>query len=155
MAGAGLAGLAFAAASDKRLAAWFLVAALVAFGLFRAIGLLVMRAARSVGRPKRPVAAPGARQSLHRPGTATPSVVLSLGLGLTVLVAVSLVDASLSDEVEGRLSEQAPSFFFIDIQTRRGGAVRGAGGGVARHVGLHQRAEPAGAASPGSRRAGG
>ena len=33
--------------------------------------------------------------NLHRPGALTPSVVLSLGLGLAVLVALTLVDANL------------------------------------------------------------
>ena len=41
---------------------------------------------------------------------------LSLGIGLTVLVAVALVEANLSHEVETRMPAEAPAFFFIDIQ---------------------------------------
>jgi putative ABC transport system permease protein len=54
--------------------------------------------------------------NLHRPGAATPAVVLSMGLGLTVLVAIGLVEASLTQEVAERLPQSAPSYFFIDIQ---------------------------------------
>jgi putative ABC transport system permease protein len=54
--------------------------------------------------------------NLHRPGSVTPSVVMSLGLGLSVLVAVALIDGNLSRQVAERLPERAPAFFFIDIQ---------------------------------------
>jgi putative ABC transport system permease protein len=43
-------------------------------------------------------------------------VVLSLGLGLSVLVAVMLVEGNLRTEIETRLAEHAPADFFIDIQ---------------------------------------
>ena len=42
--------------------------------------------------------------------------VLSLGLGLAVLVAISLIQSNLSRQVDERLPEMAPAFFFIDIQ---------------------------------------
>jgi len=43
-------------------------------------------------------------------------VTLSLGLGLGVLVAVSGIQGNLSRQISERLPEQAPAFFFIDIQ---------------------------------------
>src|SRR5215472_12637219 len=54
--------------------------------------------------------------NLHRPGAPTARVVLSLGIGLTVLVAVALVQASLSREIETSIAEGAPADFFLDIQ---------------------------------------
>ncbi len=54
--------------------------------------------------------------SLHRPGAATISVVLSMGLGLTLLVIVVLVDGNLDHQIKEQIPEGAPSFFFIDIQ---------------------------------------
>jgi putative ABC transport system permease protein len=54
--------------------------------------------------------------NLHRPGAPTAQIVLSLGIGLTVLVAVALVEANLSHEVETKVPAEAPAFFFIDIQ---------------------------------------
>ncbi len=112
---ASLAALALASASDKRLAGWFLLAVGLALGAYRAAGLLIMAAARRIGRPRRPWLRL-AVTNLYRPGAPTASVVLSLGMGLTVLVAVALVEGSLSRELGGRIAEGAPSFFFIDIQ---------------------------------------
>jgi len=54
--------------------------------------------------------------NLHRPGSATASLVLSLGLGITVLTAVLEVGANLRREIEHTLPAAAPTFYFIDIQ---------------------------------------
>ncbi len=50
------------------------------------------------------------------PGSETTSVVLSLGLGLTVLAAVGQIDANLRGAIERDLPDRAPSFFMVDIQ---------------------------------------
>ena len=50
-----------------------------------------------------------------RGGEAT-SVVLSLGLGLTVLAAVGQIDGNLRSSFSNDLPEVAPSYFFVDIQ---------------------------------------
>jgi len=44
------------------------------------------------------------------------SVVLSLGLGLSVLAAVGQIDGNLRNAISGQLPEVAPSYFFVDIQ---------------------------------------
>ena len=46
----------------------------------------------------------------------TLSVVLSLGLGLSVLAAVGQIDGNLRNAIAGDLPEVAPSYFFVDIQ---------------------------------------
>jgi putative ABC transport system permease protein len=53
--------------------------------------------------------------NIHRPGALTPSVVLSLGLGLAVLVTITQIDGNLRRQFLAALPERAPSFFFIDI----------------------------------------
>jgi putative ABC transport system permease protein len=111
----GLAGMAVATADDRKVALWFLAGALAAFGLFRVAGAALLRVARRLGRPRRP-ALRLALANLHRPGAPTAHTLLSLGIGLTVLVAVALVEANLSHEVETRVPAEAPAFFFIDIQ---------------------------------------
>ena len=55
--------------------------------------------------------------NIHRPGALTPSVVLSLGLGLTVLVTITQIDRNLQRQFMAQLPEKAPSFFFVDIPT--------------------------------------
>jgi putative ABC transport system permease protein len=44
-------------------------------------------------------------------------VVLSLGLGLTLLVTLALIDGNLRRQISGSLPERAPNFFFVDIQS--------------------------------------
>ena len=53
---------------------------------------------------------------LTRPGAATGGVITALGLGLTLLATVTLLDSSIAKEVNEALPARAPSFFFVDIQ---------------------------------------
>src|SRR5207237_1583314 len=78
-------------------------------------GAAILWVARRLGRPRQPILRL-ALANVHRPGAPTAQIVLSLGIGLTVLVAVALVEANLSHEVETRVPADAPAFFFIDIQ---------------------------------------
>ncbi len=50
------------------------------------------------------------------PREGAASVVLSLGLGLSVLAAVGQIDGNLRSAISGDLPEVAPSYFFVDIQ---------------------------------------
>ena len=54
--------------------------------------------------------------NLTRPGGASASVVVALGLGLTLLAAVTVLDATIAAQVSDSLPAKAPSFFFVDIQ---------------------------------------
>lgn len=110
-----LAALAVATAPERGFALWFVLGATAAFALFLGAARLIMAAARRAGRPRDPELRI-ALANLHRPGAPTPGVVLALGLGLTVLVAVALIQANLSRQVTERIPQQAPAFFFIDIQ---------------------------------------
>lgn len=114
-AGLGLAALLTVTATDRGVALWYVGGAVVSFAAFRLAGAAIIAGARRIGRPRRMVLRL-ALANLHRPGAPTARVVLSLGIGLTVLVAVALVQASLSDEIEGSIAEGAPAYFFLDIQ---------------------------------------
>lgn len=50
------------------------------------------------------------------PGSDSSSVILSLGLGLSVLAAVGQIDSNLRAAIQRDLPEMAPTYFFIDIQ---------------------------------------
>ncbi len=50
------------------------------------------------------------------PGSEATSVVLSLGLGLSVLATIGQIDTNLRSAIQRDLPEVAPSFFFVDIQ---------------------------------------
>jgi len=49
-------------------------------------------------------------------GSEAVSVVLSLGLGLTVLAAIGQIDTNLRNAIDRDLPAVAPSYFFLDIQ---------------------------------------
>ena len=121
--GAGLAVLAVASAPDRWFATWFIGGAALVLLAFRAAGWAVVRAARAVQRlSRRPWLGPRLRMAvsnLCRPGNATADVVLSLGLGLTVLVAVALVEGNLRRSVAASLPEDAPAFFFVGVEADR------------------------------------
>jgi putative ABC transport system permease protein len=114
LAVAALVGLAVVAAYDQRIALIFIGSAAAAFALLRFVATGIMALARRLPRPRR--AAPRlALANLHRPGALTPSLVLSLGLGITLLVTLAVIDANFTRQLTQTLPSQAPSFFFLDI----------------------------------------
>ncbi|WP_395663955.1 ABC transporter permease, partial [Aestuariivirga sp.] len=54
--------------------------------------------------------------NIHRPGSAAASVILALGLGLTLFVTLALTDRSISSELRSGIPEKAPAFFFLDVR---------------------------------------
>ncbi|HXT78787.1 MAG TPA: FtsX-like permease family protein, partial [Acetobacteraceae bacterium] len=113
--------LTIAGAPDRRFAAYFCLAALGTLALFRASGWLMTRLARAVSRAAvRHAVPPWAKlgiASLHRPGSPAPLMLLSIGIGLTTLSAVALIEGNIRGEVLHQLPANAPSFFFVDIQS--------------------------------------
>ncbi len=118
-----LCALAIFTATDRMLAAWFIVGSAGAVLLFLGASWLIMAAARRAGRPRDPELRI-ALANLHRPGAPTPGIVLALGLGLTVLMTIALIQANLSRQVGERIPEAAPAYFFIDIQPHQHDAFR-------------------------------
>ena len=57
-----------------------------------------------------------ALSAITRPGSPVRSMVIAFGLGLSVLVAVSVSEANLNRQIDARVAEDAPAWFFIDIQ---------------------------------------
>ena len=110
-----LGGLAVALAGDNDLALTYVAAVIVAFLVLRLVGTAIMALAARTGAIKSTTLRLAVR-NIHRPGALTPSVVMSLGLGLTLLVALALIDTNLRGQLTGSVVEQAPDFFFVDIQ---------------------------------------
>lgn len=117
MAAAATMGLAAAVlffTADRRLALTYLAACFGGFLFLRGAAALLMAAARRAPR-MRWVELRLAVANLHRPGALTPSIVLSLGLGLTLLVGLALIDANLRRELDQSRPGVTPSFFFLGI----------------------------------------
>lgn len=110
-----LAALAYLTSGDQRLAGWFILGAVICFFVFRLLASAVIRLARQLPRPANPSLRLGLA-NIYRRGSPATSVLFSLGLGLTALVMIALVQANLGDLVDESLPEKAPAFFFLDIQ---------------------------------------
>ncbi|MBE7220307.1 MAG: FtsX-like permease family protein, partial [Caulobacteraceae bacterium] len=116
-----LAAVTVGFAADRRLALIYVGATVAAFLLLRGVAFAVMAGARAL---------PHARQlplrlavaNMHRPGALTPAVVLSLGLGLTLLVTLALIDVNIRGQLDHTDPKKTPSFFFVDIPSRQQGA---------------------------------
>ena len=103
-------------AYDKRVAAVFVASSLVVFALLRGIAAALMALARRLPRTRITMLRL-AIANIYRPGALTPSVVMSLGLGLAVLVTITQIDGNLRRQFLAALPDRAPSFYFIDIPT--------------------------------------
>lgn len=110
-----LIALTLYSAHNMRFAIIFIVAAGLSLGLLKLAGMAVMKLAARAPHVKKN-ALRLAIAALHRPGSTAPAVILSLGLGLSVLVAVSQIDQNLRSQISDELPKEAPAFFFIDIQ---------------------------------------
>jgi putative ABC transport system permease protein len=112
---AALVALTVGTADEPRFAAWFCLAAIGTLALFRVGGGAVMALARVLPTGSRPAVRLGL-SNLYRPGNTTPLMLVSLGLGLSTLAAVALIEGNLEHQVQDQIPQRAPSFFFIDIQ---------------------------------------
>ncbi len=112
---AALFALAVLGAEAKRLAAYYCLAVIGVLGVFVALGFAVTWIGQRLPRPRRPELAL-AIGSIGAPGGLTRSVVLSLGTGLSLLVALALTDRSIVGELEGRVPSQSPNYFVLDVK---------------------------------------
>ncbi|MES2750162.1 MAG: FtsX-like permease family protein [Pseudomonadota bacterium] len=109
-----LIAVAIGLAYDKRVAAVFVASSIGVFIVLRGIASALMALARNLPRARFTMLRL-AIANIHRPGALTPSVVMSLGLGLAVLVTITQIDGNLRRQFMASLPEHAPSFYFIDI----------------------------------------
>ena len=113
---AGLAALAVWQVGSLRLGAIFLGAALAALAILLGLSRGLMSLARRL--PRLPgLAWRQGLAGLGRPGGHTVRVVVALGVGVMLLVAVALLEANLGRQLAYEHKREAPTFFFIDVQT--------------------------------------
>jgi putative ABC transport system permease protein len=124
LAGVSLVVLAIATSPQRTVAIAVAGATLAAFLVLRLVALGVAFAARHA-RASRWVELRMALAAIHRPGALTPSVVLSLGLGLTALVALTLIDFNMRNELRDSQPGVTPSFFFLDLRSSQAAAFLG------------------------------
>ena len=115
IAGIALAVLALIATSDARLTFGFIGGALASLAILAALGEMVMRLMRRLPSPSY-VPARLALSAITRQGSPLRAIIIAFGLGLSVLVAVTLTRHNLDQQISARVADKAPDWFFIDIQ---------------------------------------
>ena len=110
-----LAGLALWQAGSWRAAGLFIGALAVALGLLQGMAWLVVRLVRRLPR-WRPLAWRQGLANLYRPGNQAKTILVSVGIGVMVILAIHLVEQNILWEIGENIPADAPSFFFIDIQ---------------------------------------
>ncbi len=138
-----LAGLALWQAGSWRAAGLFIGALVAALGLLQGAAWLAVRLARFIAGARAPIGmgsdapAPRARAgragrslslpglsliwrqglaNLYRPGSQAKTILVSVGVGVMVILAIHLVERNILWEIGENIPADAPSFFFIDIQ---------------------------------------
>ncbi|MGB0234164.1 MAG: ABC transporter permease [Candidatus Puniceispirillaceae bacterium] len=113
-----LAGLAVIATGNILLSLSFMIAALVSMGLLYVLAGSVLLFLRQLA-PPRYVPAHLALSAVTRKGSPLQSIMIAFGLGLSVLVAVVSSQHNLMAQLNSRAAEDAPDWFFIDIQPQQ------------------------------------
>jgi putative ABC transport system permease protein len=120
-AAATLAAVVFVTAADKTLAAAFVASVLGAFLLLRGVAWLVMRAAQRLPRA-RDARLRLAQGNIARQGSLAPTLIVSAGVTVTLMVALALVEGAIHAELERSGTGAVPDFYFIDVPKEEAGA---------------------------------
>ncbi|MDE0878226.1 MAG: ABC transporter permease, partial [Sphingomonas bacterium] len=112
---AALVALAVLTASDRALALGFVGAVAGLIVLLWLIGIATRVLLARLPSPRAPLFRL-ALANLHRPGAQTDRLVVALGLGFSLFVALAVIDTSLSAELTNTAPAKAPRFFAIDLQ---------------------------------------
>ena len=111
-----LVALVVATAERPLFALSFCGAALGTLALFRLAAAGLQAVARRIPVRRRPSLRLGLA-NLHRPGAPTALMLVSLGIGLSTLAAIALIQGNLRYQISESLPDAAPSFYFIDLQS--------------------------------------
>lgn len=113
---AGLLGFfAISTAALPWIAFYFCAGLCLLFLVFVVYGYGLKKAFRALP-PFRTISFMLVRANLAGPNSLIRTIVLSLGLGLSLLVTLALVDSSLRAQLEAGLPKKAPDYFFLDIK---------------------------------------
>ncbi len=119
-----LLALVLALTPDRRIAVPYLTVSIVALVGLGLLGNGLVALAHRLPRP-RIFELGAAMAAIGRPGAPTASIVLSLGLGATLVAALVQIETGLTTAISRTLPGQAPSFFFLDVPARDADRFRG------------------------------
>lgn len=95
----------------------------LAAAVLTVIALIIMRSLAPVARNFRTLWMRHGLLALARPGAATLSAVVSLGVGVLLILGLQLVKSQLEDQLRNELPADAPTAFLVNIQPQQWQAV--------------------------------
>ena len=110
----GLAALAMMISERRDVALWFGLGVALSYLALRGAAAVLVWLARRAGRPRQPELRM-ALANITRPNAPVRAVMLSIGLSVTLLSAISMVDGNINQQISGDLPERTPSFFLLDV----------------------------------------
>lgn len=111
---AAIAGLTLTIVSDARLVAAYLVGVLAGLALLRLAAFVLVLLLSRLPAP-RPRVARFALSAITRPGAPTSTIVVSLGMGLSLLLLIATSQANIEEQLSGQLSSEIPDFVLLDM----------------------------------------
>jgi putative ABC transport system permease protein len=108
--------IVLASYSDRRIILWFMAGLFASFLALLGLARLIVVISARLPRPGA-ISLRYALGNLHRPGTHATSVILALGLGLSLFVTLALTDRTMSRELRSSIPDRAPAFFFMDVRS--------------------------------------
>ncbi|GAA0732061.1 ABC transporter permease [Sphingomonas japonica] len=121
---AGVIALALGTAQRPLLSGGFLLAVAATLAVLAGLGWLVRTLAAAAPRSRRPLLRL-AIAALHRPGARTVTLVVALGLGLTLFVLLAGIRTSIDANIERTVPQRAPSLIALDVPPDREAEFRG------------------------------
>jgi len=113
--GIGLAGLSMWQAGSLTIGGLFIGGLLMAIAILAGAAHWLLRGLRALPVP-RALSLRQALGNLHRPGGQALGVMVSIGVGVMVILAIALLQQALVRQVGENRPSDSPTFFFIDIQ---------------------------------------
>jgi len=110
----GLAALALLISERRDVALWFGLGVGLSYLALRSAANLLVWLAKKAGRPRRPELRL-ALANITRPQAPVRAVMLSIGLSVTLLSAISMVDGNINAQITDDLPARTPSFFLLDV----------------------------------------
>ncbi|MCB1516652.1 MAG: FtsX-like permease family protein [Hyphomicrobiaceae bacterium] len=114
LAALGVFALAVYETGDVLLVAWYAIGVAATFALLRGAAWLLQLALRSM--PPAPMT--GVRnvvRSIYGPGSSAPVVIVSIGLGLSMVLIIALLESNLHSQLLGSVMKNAPTFVATDL----------------------------------------
>lgn len=109
-----IAALVLTVVTDVRLVAVYLGGVLAALALLRFVAFAVTRLLARLPAPRNRLVR-FALSAVIRPGAPTATIIVSVGLGLSLLLLIATSQANIEDQLSGQLSTEIPDFVLLDM----------------------------------------